>query len=736
MNSASRQKLPLRARGELEFRAVRVREQRRWSVKDPIALRYYQLRDEEHFMLEQLKQPRSLSEIREAFDARFAPRRVSSADLQAFLGTLYREGLIVSDASGQGEQLLARGENSARRELWGRLVNLLAIRFRGVDAEPVLARLYPLLRWMFSTWFIVLACLFVTGVAVFAGLHADELARRLPTFESMLTARTLVWLAVALGVSKVLHELGHGLTCRHVGGECHEIGVMLLVFTPCLYCNVTDIWMQPSKWRRAAVSAAGIAVELMIAALAFLVWWNSEPGLLNSACFSLMLVGSVNSLLFNGNPLLRYDGYYVLSDLLEAPNLASQSTAYLRRILVRWVFGVEPEQDALGDFSRSRILLSYGIASTAYRLFVVAMILWAVHKAFALWGLELIAWLLAVVVAASMLSPPLQRVFRFISRPGAWRQMRILNIIVASAVFALAAYVVAAIPVRHRVSAPALVQAEKAEAVFVEIPGKLVSTLHEGEQVKEGETICQLENLDLNLEIQLLLGRRDLQQSHVRSLTQRAVFDESLEAQLPAAKQRLADLNNQLKHKRTDLDKLTIRAPASGVVLASRRRPEIENDAELHAWTGAPTDHENRGCFLERGELLCRVGDDDRLEALLVVSQADIPFVEQGQVVTLQLDHLGGEFISGSVAEVAKVDLQSAPPELIQAGELAASRTGAMQNAPAATSYLVRVKLDQFERTLLHRSTGQARIHARPRSMWQRTVHYLARTFGFELVAS
>jgi putative peptide zinc metalloprotease protein len=734
MNPASQQPLPLHTRGELEFRAFVVRGQRRWSVKDPIALRYFQLRDEEHFMLEQLRRPQSLEEIRQAFETRFAPRKVAMADLHAFLGSLYREGLVVSDAPGQGEQLLERGRGATRRQLLGQLANVLAIRFRGVDAEPILARLYPLIRWVFASWFVVAACLFVLGVAAFAGVHAEELGRRLPTFTSMLGAKTLLWLAAAIGVSKVLHELGHGLTCRHVGGECHEIGVMLLVFTPCLYCNVTDIWMQPNKWRRAAVSAAGIAVELMVAAMAFVVWWNSQPGVLNSACFSLMLVGSVNSVLFNGNPLLRYDGYYVLSDLLEAPNLASQSSSLLRQVFVRWALGIEPARDELGDYSRWRLLLAYGIASTTYRLFVVAMIVWTIHHALAAWGLELVAWFLAATVAAGMIFPPAQRLLRFLSRPGAWRQMRILNITGAIVLLTLVAYVVAAIPVQHRVAAPALIQAEGAESVFVPIPGKVISTLPEGEPVERGGTICRLENLDLQLEVQRLLGQRDLQKAHVELLEQRVIFDESLEDQLPAAKQRLDDLNNQLKHKQADQDKLTVRAPTRGVVLATKRRPEETDAGELMYWTGSPTDPENVGCFLQRGQLLCRIGDAKLLEALLVVSQADVPFVQLGQAVTLQLDHLGGDFIRGEVAEIAEVDLQDAPAELVQAGELAA-KTESDRTAPVATSYLVRVKLNPGQTGLLHRATGQARIHASPRSLWQRTAHYLARTFGFELVA-
>ncbi|MGH7128191.1 MAG: hemolysin D, partial [Planctomycetaceae bacterium] len=134
-----------------------------------------------------------------------------------------------------------------------------------------------------------------------------------------------VWILVALAVVKIGHELAHAAACKHFGGECHEMGLMLLVFTPCLYCNVSDAWMLPSKWHRAAVGAAGMYLEVVLAAACTFLWWFSTPGLFNTICLNTMFVCSVGTLLFNGNPLLRYDGYYIISELFEVPNLHRQA---------------------------------------------------------------------------------------------------------------------------------------------------------------------------------------------------------------------------------------------------------------------------------------------------------------------------------------------------------------------------------------------------------------------------
>src|SRR5206468_11742270 len=146
-------------------------------------------------------------------------------------------------------------------------------------------------------------------------------------------AKNWIYLGGTLAITKVIHEFGHGLSCKHFGGECHEMGVMLLVMTPCLYCNVSDSWMLPNKWHRAAIGAAGMYIELVMASIATFLWWFSEPGLLNNVCLAVMFVCSVTTLVFNANPLMRYDGYYILADLLEIPNLRQKAGQVLSRTL-------------------------------------------------------------------------------------------------------------------------------------------------------------------------------------------------------------------------------------------------------------------------------------------------------------------------------------------------------------------------------------------------------------------
>ncbi|NQT15945.1 MAG: hemolysin D, partial [Planctomycetes bacterium] len=407
-DSATTRPVALRMRPDLSIHRQRFGRQRYWVVKDPVALAYFHLREEEHAVLQMLDGQTSLDEIKRRFEEAFAPLQIGFEQLQAFLGRLYQSGLVLADAPGQGQELLLRHGQRRRRVLLQSATNLLAIRFRGFDPEPFLGWLYPKCRWLFSWWFLVGCALLVLCAGSLVVVESDVLRSKLPDFQTFFTARNLIWLAVALAAAKVLHELGHALACKHFGGECHEIGILLLVFTPCLYCNVSDSWMLSSKWQRIAITAAGILVEVVLASVCTFLWWFSEPGLLNTLCLSMMFVCSVNTLLFNGNPLLRYDGYFILSDLVEVPNLSQQSKALVGGALGRFFLGIELVDDRSLPDGKRGFLATYGVAATVYRWFVVIGILWFCHQFLKPYGLEVLAQGFAFFVITGLLIAPLR----------------------------------------------------------------------------------------------------------------------------------------------------------------------------------------------------------------------------------------------------------------------------------------------------------------------------------------
>jgi putative peptide zinc metalloprotease protein len=572
----------------------------------------------------------------------------------------------------------------------------------------------------------------VVGAASLVSMKSDVIQSRLPELESLLTPATVIWLSVTLALTKVLHEIGHALACRRYGGECHEMGLLLLVFTPCLYCNVSDAWMVPGKWQRAAIGVAGVVVELVLASVCTFLWWFSEPGLFNALCFNVMLVCSVSTILFNGNPLLRYDGYFVLADLIEIPNLAQQASAEIFHSLIELTLGVPAQRDEEHSPGRRLFLILYGVASAAYRVMVIVGIVWLLRRVLRPHGVEVLADVLGIVVVAGMIAAPSWRAARFIRQAFWSRQMKTRRAF-ASGIIGLAGLLAALfIPLPHYVPAPAVVEAENARQVYVPVGGTLVVGAETGAVVDPGARLAELKNRELEFEIVRLRGERDLQKLRLANLKNRQTHTPRAAAGIPTAEEALADLEERLARRLEDQERLTIKAPAGGTVLPVRARPRSFAAGELESWTGLPLDPKNRGTHFETGTLLCQIGDPARLEALLVLDQRDVEFVQAGQRVEVQLDQSPGRPLAGTIREVAEIDLKVTPAELLPEGPVPTRQDESGVPRPVSTVYQARVSLEGGTMPILIGQAGRARISAVPLSAARRLFRYLSHTFRFE----
>jgi putative peptide zinc metalloprotease protein len=708
------------------------RQQRVWSVKDPLTLRHYHLADNEYFILRGLDGQTTLAELRERFERENRPKTLSDGELFAFVRHLYRQGLITVDAPGQASLLLER-RAAARKQAWlGMFANPLAIRFRGIDPDRLLTWLAPRCGWMFSPWCIAACCLLMLAALGLVAVRFDEVAARLPSLTQMWTADTLVWLAIALSATKILHELAHAVACKHFGGECHELGVMLLAFTPCLYCNVTDVWQLPRARQRIAVSAAGMYVECVIAALCTFVWWGTEPGLLHNLALNVMIVASVSTLVFNGNPLLRYDGYYIVSDLLGVPNLAPRASTALRTTTVHALLGVElPGLHAESQRTRWP-LIGYGMASFVYRLLVMAVFVWLVIAWSKQYGADVVGRGAALALVA-MMAWPIVTTIRTVAQPTLAARMDRRRFVLRGGAIVLGLLAILAVPFPYSVRVPAMVEADDAKRLYVSSPGTLVESVSYGSKVKVSQPVARLENLAIALEVAQLRGQRNQQRLHVKNLSTRRVSDPQAAALLPAAEEALADVEHRLQERETDQTRLTLSSPMAGTVMPPTSLHVRPSPGALSAWSGAPLDDRNRSAFLETGTLVALVGDPDRLKTVLLVDQADVEFVEVGQRVRLDLDEAPGVILEGTIDALAEADSRIVPRELAAAGELPQSVDAHGHTRLQNTSYQAHVTLDPHHERLLLGTTGRAKISVAARSLGWRLYRYLSYTFRLDL---
>jgi putative peptide zinc metalloprotease protein len=729
--SATARPLSMRMRPDLELRAVRMRGRPQWSVKDPLALRYFQLREEEYFILRMLDGQTSIDEIQKRFERRFAPLRLEPRRLQAFLGRLHEEGLLLADPAGQGSELLRR-RGKLRRQKWIEMFsNVLALQFRGVDPDSFLRRIEPWTRWIYSRTMALLCVLLTTAALLLVAVHFDTLKSRLPEFRAFFGAGNLLWLAVAIGVVKVMHEIGHALTCRHFGGRCHELGFMLLVFTPCLYCNVSDAWLLADKWRRIAISAAGIVVEVMVASAATFVWWFSGTGLVNSLSLDLMFVCSVNTVLLNGNPLLRYDGYYILSDLVEVPNLQQQASSVLRRWLARYAAGAELVEDRLLPDRGHGWLALYAIASTLYRCMVVVLILWFLHKVLGPYGLDPLVQIIGLAAVGAMVAMPAVAGVRFLRHQQRRDEAHWGRLAMFGGLTLVALAAILSIPLPHRVAAPLVLEPAGAARVYVDVPGTLHESVKAGDVVRTGQILARLENREMELEIAELQGEVDSQTLHLQNLMREQGGDSVAAAEIPTAQKALADLKERLKRRLEDRQRLTLAAPRAGTVLPPREQSPETPPGQLPSWSETPLDRRNLGAYLQTGTPFCLVGNPDQLEAVAVVDQADVDFVHVGARAAIKLDELPNQTLHGTVAAVAQIDLQVAPRELAERGDLPSRADASGTVHPLETAYQARITLDEQPLPLRSRAAGRAKIDAPSQSLGARLWRSLEGTFQF-----
>ncbi|MBL8850651.1 MAG: HlyD family efflux transporter periplasmic adaptor subunit [Planctomycetaceae bacterium] len=698
-----------------------------WVVKDPVALHYLAFGPEEFSLLQLLDGRRTAHEICRAFERQFVPRRLGLPTLGEFVARMHALGMLVSDAPGQGAQVYERGRRKQRRSFAQSLLSILAIRFRGVDADRFLEQLERRTRWAFRPWFLCAAlCLMVSAMLV---MLAHPPAASELTQDALLHRENLLALMAAVAISKILHELGHGVACKHFGGESHEIGAMLLVFVPCLYCNVSDAWMIPSKWKRIAVSSAGMFVELLLASACVYLWRFSEPGVVHQVALNIVLLCSVNTLLLNGNPLLRYDGYYVLSDLWGIPNLAQQSKTAVSSLAQRLI-GIDPGRDDIRP-DRRRLLVAYGVLSGVYRLLVMVGILWMLHRTLAPQGLGSLAMLLSVVTVGGVIYGPTASLARRIRRPSTSRPLngRRFSAAMLMAIALLAAFLM--MPLPQHVGVPFVIEPVDARPVYALMSGRLQSAVACGEAVQQGDVIVALDNPDLDIQIAALSGRLARQQVRVRALDSRRDRDAIAVQELPAAREELAALEQQLETLRQNHARLTMTAEITGVVLP----PPVADGADDSGEPAPPSpiSREQFGRAVPAGALLCLVGDPQQLVATLVVDEDSVAELQVGQPVSLRADAIPVRRLTGVVTQISRQSAVAPQENVASWSRLLASDVSQGAADQRATLYEARVTLDRVEPGLRIGGRGAALVTVRSETLGRRAYVALRRLFGLRV---
>ena len=660
--STTQRPVPLRARKDLEIEQIEYRGVPFPVVKDPVGLKYYRLQPEQYATLILLDGKLSLRDLRDQLLSRFPTLHVTPRDVQGLVTDLHEKGLLYSDRLGQGEQILKKSTKEKWKKVRQTFMNPLYLRLPGWDPEKTLQRIEPWFGWMFTKPAGIILMLFVAASWVFLGVRFDDIRQRLPEFQQFFGWPNLIYLWLTMAAAKILHEFGHGIACKHFGAECHSMGVMLLVFSPTLYCDVTDSWMLKDKWKRIVIGAAGMYFEMILAAFALFIWYSTKPGLLNHLALNVFFISTVTTVIFNANPLLRYDGYYMMSDWLEIPNLRSKATKLLSQTFSYWGFGIETPEDPFMPTSGKHWFVMFAIASSLYRWFVLFAITIFLYTVLKPYRLQSIGIMLAIGSPSSIAFSMGMNFYKMLSRPKQDPISRVKVVITCSLIVALIAAVML-IPFPWYEEAAFYVEPVDVAHVYTAVPGFLDEIhINSGETITAGDSIATLRNPELTDRV-IALTYEEKSQEFEPEMYRQLSDEESrsvAERRLDAIREQHLDFEDQLKH-------LDVVAPISGTIVAPSRRirPRIEKSKDqLVSWHGVPLQKENLGAFLDEQTQLCSVAPTHELRAIVLVSQSDRRDLQVGDVIRLKFDHIAWRVWEGKVVEFSDRHLDFAPPAL------------------------------------------------------------------------
>jgi putative peptide zinc metalloprotease protein len=695
-------------------------------VKDPVCLRYYRFNKQEYYVFSLFDGEHTMEQAREAFEEEFKPHRLEHQDLESFARQLVTAGLVQHEQIGTGKHLFQRRAKQRRLKRVAAVSNILYMKIPIFDPDRILNVMYKYLWWIFTTPFLILSVLFMLSAIVHVTLHFETFYAKLPAYQEFFTWNSVLYMWISLGIVKVIHEFGHGLSCKAFKGECHEMGVLLMCLSPALYCNVTDAWTLADKWKRIIISFAGIYVELVIAAAATFVWWYTPAyPFVNNVSLALMVLCSVSTVMFNANPLMRFDGYYIVSDWMEIPNLREKANRYLNNIFLDRCLGIEVPPENYMAPGRKFLFIVFAIASWVYRWVVMFGILWFLAD-FLGPKLKILSQMLAVMSLASLFIWPSYRVIKNISQRGRLPDMKSTRVYITMLVFggAIAAFFLVPLPV-SRVHQTGLIghNPASADAILLLEPARLIQLEpngRPGRTVREGEVLAKFASEQLEVELAKTKNARQEQQRTVVDL-QRIVNEnrgkvdkdqlEGYEQQAREAEQKAMSADADVRFLEMRKAKLAeLRSPRSGMIATAPKREDV-------------------GKLFDKGSTetqpLFVIGDPTKLVIRIPVTpqefrvlKEDLP--ERGELdVSIYVKGRTDREFHGKLRHLPGQNASNVPVQLTQrGGGPLAVKPSEDPNVliPLAQTYLLEVEIDDPDGAIKPGQLCVVKVHAKWRS--------------------
>jgi putative peptide zinc metalloprotease protein len=604
-------------------------------IEDLAAGRVHRFTPSAYRIIAMMDGRRTVNSIWEAVDEKLGDDAPTQDDIVQLLGKLYTADLILAETPADTKELFKRLQQRRRQSLKQRFMTPTALRFALIDPDRLLGRLLPIVQPIFSGLGLAIWMCVVGAALILVGMNWSELT--LNVSDRVLSTQNLFLIWLVYPFLKLLHELGHGLAVTRWRGEVHEMGIMLLVFAPVPYVDASAAAAFKNKHKRMFVGAAGIMVELFVAALAMFVWLAVEPGVVRSIAFNLMLIGGISTVFFNGNPLLRFDAYYVLADWLEMPNLASRSNKYIGYIVKRYAFGLAESESSATDSGERPWLGGYSVLSYIYRMIVMFGIVMFVSEKFFVLGIVLAIW----IVAMQIVLPLVKQILFLLSDPQLSTQRpRAIAMVGGTSMLVIAALLWVPLPLTTY--AEGVVWAPDQSEVRAGADGVIAELITTPDSaVDAGTPLLQLEQPSLHYRVRI--SAADLHEKEARYQALRT----SEPVQAAILLDEIGTLREDLALARTRLDSLIVRSQAKGSFFVKQ-----------------PSDLLSR--YVHHGDLIGYVIDQSNSLVRVVVAQQDIGLIrERTDEVWVRLTEQLDKPIKASVTRVIPAAMNRLPSAVL-----------------------------------------------------------------------
>ncbi len=671
-------------------------------VEDPARSRFFRIGIAEYAFLSLLDGKTTVDEAVRAASA-LIPEHTLSESQAAGIGKWLLDNRLAHVPTAAAAPTSPADDEEQRHEALSRW-NPLVVRCPLLRPDRLLARLLPWTGWLHSPPAIMASVVLWIAASIHLLARWDALAH---ATQGILLPDRWLWAALCFVLVKLVHETSHGLACKRYGGSVREAGLIFILFAPLAYVDISSAWRFRSKWQRIHTSAAGMQAELVLAALAVFVWAGTEPGLANELALDVILLAGFTTLLFNANPLMRFDGYYILSDLLNIPNLYGLGQQRVQAVAQRWLMGQRTPLPAVVG-RRAPLLTAYGLVTLVWRIFVSATLI--VAAASLLEGLGVV---LAVIGAVLWFGRPMVGLAAYLFSVRTWRNGRPARFVCCAGVPGIMLVsVLCLLPWPGAYRAPAIVRFGSSTAVRAASAGFLNDIrVIDGQRVHRGQVLAVLSNPDLEAEL------ADLDLAMAISQTKARVYRTSGRmAAYQAESETLAALKKQHVEKQRQVDGLTIRAPESGNVLGR----------ELG---------QRRGSYLQQGAEILSVADVLFKEIRISIAQDDVEAFESQLGHRVRFRAPGVPALTCYLDEVAPRATTEPPHPTLCApagGVLAVFKDENAQ--PTAAEYGGRLRLlkPRFDGTVRLRPRQSQTVHAGQRGVV--TLRLNDRSLGGQLV--